>query len=333
MHAEAPSIAWVHRKPRQLGNFSLEATFRRLHAAWKEKPPAEHTVSEFSKGILPRWRIWREVRKFDADILHVTGYINFACIAQRRKGRKVVLTIHDAGMLDEGTWIMRALKTRFLLLWPSRSCDTIIVVSEATKQDILSRCSYPEHQIHVIPSLISSHFRERESQPSGGPHRILHIGTAANKNLAGHIAALDRTGLHLTIIGEPREENRRQLESVDLSFDVRTGLLEEEMQAAYAESTALLFCSHLEGFGMPIVEAQTIGVPVITSRHNPMRHVAGDGALFCDPGDPDSIREQVMALVHENELRGALIEKGKTNARRFNPQQSVTAHQAVYAVI
>ena len=129
----------------------------------------------------------------------------------------MVLTIHDVGMLDEGSWVMRALKTWFLLLWPSKSCDAIIVVSDTTKQDILSRCSYPERQIHVIPSLISSHFRERESQPEGGPHRILHIGTAANKNLAGHIEALDGTGLHLTIIGEPNEKNRRQLESADLS--------------------------------------------------------------------------------------------------------------------
>ena len=185
----------------------------------------------------------------------------------------------------------------------------------------------------MIPSLISSHFRERESQPSGRPQRILHIGTAANKNLGGHIAALDGTGLHLTIIGEPSEENRQQLESANLSFEIRTGLSEEEMQAAYAESTALLFCSHLEGFGMPIVEAQTIGVPVITSQHDPMRHVAGDGALFCDPEDPKSIREQVMAIVHEKELRDALIDKGKTNARRFNPQQAVAAHQAVYAAI
>lgn len=327
------SVTWVHRKPRRLGNFSMEATFRRLHHAWKECPPSEHTVSEFSKGILPRWRIWCEVRKLDADILHITGDINFACIAQRRRGRKVVLTIHDVGMLDEGSWVMRALKTWFLLLWPSKSCDAIIVVSDTTKQDILSRCSYPKHQIHVIPSFISSHFRERESQPSGGPQRILHIGTAANKNLDGHIAALDGTGLHLTIIGEPNKENRRQLESADLSFDVRTGLSEEEMQAAYAESTALLFCSHLEGFGMPIVEAQTIGVPVITSHHDPMLHVAGDGALFCDPRDPESIREQVMSIVHEKELRGALIEKGKANARRFNPQQAVTAHQVVYAEI
>ena len=327
---QKPSVTWVHRKPRRLGNFSMEATFRRLHAAWTKQPPAQHTVSEFSKGIVPRWRIWREVKRLKTDILHITGDINFACIAQRRRGRKVVLTIHDVGMLDEGSWVMRALKTWFLLLWPSKSCDAIIVVSDTTKQDILSRCSYPEQQIHVIPSLISSHFHERKEAPSKTTHQILHIGTAANKNLGGHIAALDGTGLHLTIIGEPREADRHRLETADLSFDIRTGLSEEGMQAVYAESTVLLFCSHLEGFGMPIVEAQTIGVPVITSQHDPMHQVAGDGALFCDPNDPVSIREQVLKLIQDEPLRNTLIEKGKTNARRFNPQQAVAAHQALY---
>jgi len=326
-------VMWVHRRPRAVGNFSMEATFKRLHDAWSGTLPDQHRVCDFSKGVVPRWNIWKDVRALDTDILHITGDINFACIAQNIRARKVVLTIHDVGMLDEGPWVMRLLKTWFLLLWPARSCDAIIAVSEATKQDILRRCSYPEHQIHVIPSLIPRNFKARRVEPPNEPVRILHIGTAANKNLAGHINALKGTGYHLTIIGQPNAKDMMHLHASGLTFDIRTGLTEEQMQAAYAECTALLFCSHLEGFGMPILEAQTIGVPVITSGLDPMPHVAGDGALFCDPNRPEDIRSQLKKVIDDDALRATLIQRGKANTQRFNPEQAVTTHKAVYSVL
>lgn len=86
MHAETPAIAWVHRKPRRLGNFSMEATFRRLHAACKEHPPTEYTVSEISKGILPRWSIWREVRELDA-VFHYLPPRRFEVCSSKRLGK------------------------------------------------------------------------------------------------------------------------------------------------------------------------------------------------------------------------------------------------------
>ena len=77
-------VTWVHRRPRALGNFSMEATFKRLHDAWPAPKPLEHTVCDYSKGIMPRWRIWKQVNRLESDILHITGDINFACIAQKR---------------------------------------------------------------------------------------------------------------------------------------------------------------------------------------------------------------------------------------------------------
>lgn len=326
-------VTWVHRRPRALGNFSMEATFKRLHDAWPAPKPLEHTVCDYSKGIMPRWRIWKQVNRLESDILHITGDINFACIAQKRDGRKVILTIHDVGMLDEGFWLIQTLKTLFLLLWPVRSCDAIVTVSEATKKDILNRCNYPQHKIHVIPSLISNTFQERDTVPDENELRFLHIGTAPNKNLAGHIAALRGTGSILTIVGQPNKEDMERLRTSGIAFDIKTGLSEQQMQETYAESTALLFCSLLEGFGMPIIEAQTIGVPVITSNIEPMSHVAGKGALFCNPKDPKSIQAQVKILIGDKSIRTALIEEGKENAKRFNETSAVNAHKALYSSI
>ena len=92
-----PKVVWYFRKKRELGNFSIENSFRELlphfddtewEIEWKE-------ASWFSEGLWNRIRIAREARRIDADIIHITGDINFAALLL--KGRKVILTIHDNG--------------------------------------------------------------------------------------------------------------------------------------------------------------------------------------------------------------------------------------------
>ena len=91
------------------------------------------------------------------------------------------------------------------------------------------------------------------------------------------------------------------------------------MQHAYATSDFLLFASTLEGFGMPIIEAQMVGLPVITSNIDPMREVAGAGALLCNPLETESIRQAVAELIQNESLQKQLIEAGRENHKRYSP--------------
>ncbi len=88
-----------------------------------------------------------------------------------------------------------------------------------------------------------------------------------------------------------------------------------------AASAALLFVSHFEGFGIPIVEAFKCQVPVITSNTTSMPEVAGKAALLCNPNDLEEIA-QAMKKVSDPELREKLVNLGKERVELFTWQKS-----------
>ena len=323
-------VVWVMRKPRSLGNFSIETSYRTMHQAWpdNETPPQVHVASRFTSGLFNRWHIWKEVRQLSPLVIHITGDVHFAAIGMNHK--PLVLTIHDLGMLNEGNAIKRWLKNVFWLNLPLQSCHRIIAVSEETKRDIVSRTSFPANRIQVIPSVISPTFQPRDSEPKNDIPRVLHIGLADNKNLRGHAEALAGLNVHLRIIGEPSTEQHSMLQGHGLDYSCASKLSESQLQAEYAESDVLLFCSTLEGYGMPIIEAQTIGVPVITSQKAPMNETAGTGALLVDPGQPSDIRKGVEQVLNDATLRSQLITAGRENAQTCNARASAQRHAELY---
>ena len=325
------NAAWVMRKSRSLGNFSIETSYRTMHEAWPadEAAPHIHVASRFTAGLMDRWRIWKETKALTQDLIHITGDIHFTAI--RLSNKPVVLTIHDLGMLDEGDALKRWLKKKFWLDLPLRSCDRLIAVSERTKEDILSRIDYPADRITVIPSVISPTYRRRGAEPDNSQPRVLHIGLADNKNLDRHAAALEGLGVHLRIIGEPSEAQHVMLQRHGIDYSNASRLSEEELQQEYAKSDVLLFCSTLEGFGMPIIEAQTIGLPVITSALAPMDDTAGGAAVLADPLDVSDIRRAVQSVIGNDALRQELTEKGFANAERYSAATAARRHAEVYA--
>jgi glycosyltransferase involved in cell wall biosynthesis len=99
---------------------------------------------------------------------------------------------------------------------------------------------------------------------------------------------------------------------------------------AYRRCDFVIFASLYEGFGLPILEAQATGRPVITSNRSSMPEVAGEGALFVDPESVVSIRSAVDSLLHDEGLRISLIEKGYQNVKRFHPNVIAAKYAAVY---
>lgn len=93
----------------------------------------------------------------------------------------------------------------------------------------------------------------------------------------------------------------------------------EELLEKYIESDMLIFPSLYEGFGMPILEAQTVGRVVVTSNVTSMPWVSGGGACLVDPFSISSIREGILRVIREPYYRESLIENGLRNIKRFDP--------------
>ena len=327
---------WLFRKKRTLGNFSIEQSFQEVANAWpQESKPEWIESSRFSEGWLNRLKIIHQARAIKTDILHITGDIHFAALAfpkWRRNRPQVILTIHDIGFVQEHDGWKRWLMKKIWITWPLRCVDQLITVSEATKKAVLREApGFSPGRIAVIPTVVPQHFHPRLVEPQNAKPVALHIGLAENKNLQRHAEALQGLNIHLRIIGKPSAADKFLLKQLDIDYSAQSKLTDAEMQEAYATSDFLLFASTLEGFGMPIIEAQMVGLPVITSNIDPMREVAGAGALLCNPLETESIRQAIEELIHNESLRKQLIEAGQENHKRYSPAQVSDELTALYS--
>jgi len=93
---------------------------------------------------------------------------------------------------------------------------------------------------------------------------------------------------------------------------------EKELVALYNQCSIYLYPSLYEGFGLPVLEAQACGCPVITSDVSSMPEIAGKGALLVDPYKSEDISEAIKEVLDEKELRIQLIKKGRANLKRFS---------------
>lgn len=107
-------------------------------------------------------------------------------------------------------------------------------------------------------------------------------------------------------------------------------LTDEELVQAYRRCDMVVFASLYEGFGLPILEAQAMGRPVITSNFGAMREAAGGGALLVDPYSVEAIREAVLRITREPALREDLIAKGRENAERFRAEAVAARYGELY---
>jgi glycosyltransferase involved in cell wall biosynthesis len=92
----------------------------------------------------------------------------------------------------------------------------------------------------------------------------------------------------------------------------------------------VVFASLYEGFGLPILEAQAMGRPVITSNFGAMKEAAGEGALLVDPYSVEAIQEAILRITREPALREDLIAKGLRNVERFRAEAVARQYAGIY---
>jgi len=314
------------------GAFSIERVFADVRAAMPENIQVMECMNaHLSRGVLPRLRdAWR-ARRHAAAVNHVTGDVHY--LTYFLPSERTLLTVHDTVMIERAKGVKRWLLW-FLWLWlPARRCRWISAISDESKRRILRLVPIDPERIVVIPDPVSPNFAPTPLPPRSGPFRLLHIGTKPNKNLERVIEALAGLEIELTVIGRMTKTQAALFEWYNVAYRNLTDLSDDDLRAEYGRAEALIFVSLDEGFGLPIIEAQASGRPVITAARPPMDEIAGGAALLVDPEDTTAICSAVQRLAEDPELSADLAERGVDNARRFAATTVAAAYVELYARI
>ena len=319
------------RRARATGNTSIEQSFATMSAAFPKNNGFEldrFESSFYSNGFLPRLHAILEVRRNQATVNHITGDTNFLALGLPR--RTTILTIHDCGLLDGKNRLVRWILWYFWLKLPVKNSQIVTAVSESTRQDIIRLTGCAPQKVCVIPTVVKSSFTYSPKVFQKDYPTILHIGNAPNKNLERHAQSLAGLPCHFHVVGRINDKQIALLKHLKLDFSISYNLSDEALHDAYQQADILLFCSTSEGFGMPIIEAQTVGRVVVTSAIAPMTDVAGEGACFADPLSISDIRRAVEQVLTDNNYRNKLIYKGLENTKRFNPETVARQYATLY---
>jgi glycosyltransferase involved in cell wall biosynthesis len=279
----------------------------------------------FSRGLFGRLYDTVRARHYQGDINHITGDVHFLTYLLDR--RRTVLTIHDCVTLERLRGFKRWL---FWLLWywlPEKRCTAITVISETTRQQLLRHLRCDPDKIRVIHNNVSEEFKPAPQPFNTLSPRLLHIGTTANKNLERLAEALAGLNCELVIVGRLFESQRHALQRHGVRYENHFDLSREALVEQYRHCDMVVFASTYEGFGLPIVEANAVGRPVVTSNVWSMPEVAGDAACLVDPFDVASIRAGILRVIEDSAYREQLVKRGFENVKRFRTE-TVTAQYA-----
>lgn len=245
-----------------------------------------------------------------------------------------VMTIHDVSFLVEPSWFSKAYYFYYKVMTPlaARTSKQIITVSKASKQEICR--FYPFIQadrVSVIysaanPQTFSKQEADVQTDSSAAPYILSVSSIDPRKNFQRLLeAAQGQNDITVKIVGGKNKVfqaaglSGKQASRVEFLGRVS----DEELCELYNHATAFIFPSLYEGFGLPPIEAMSLGCPVLASDIPVIHEVCGDAAIYFNPTDTDDIRRALRkALFMPKEEREKMVNRGYENAKRFNWNKS-----------
>lgn len=319
------------RRPRP-NEFSIERLYEDVRGAMPEDCRVTvWTCRNFSNGLWPRVKDMWAARRAQGEVNHVTGDVHFLTFLLDPK--RTVLTVPDLVLLGRLRGIRRCL---VWLLWywlPVRRSRAVVAISETTRAALLDSVRCDPAKVRVIHANVSDEFQPAPRPFNSQSPRILQVGTGWNKNVERVAEALEGVSCRLVIIGSLSAAQIEALRRHNIDYENHIGLSREALVEQYASADMLVFASTYEGFGLPIVEAQAVGRPVVTSNLSSMPEVAGGSACLVDPLDAASIRTGVLRVIGDKGYRERLIEAGGRNVERFRASAVAERYAALYREI
>ncbi|MEM9922232.1 MAG: glycosyltransferase family 1 protein [Cyanobacteria bacterium P01_D01_bin.50] len=285
------------------------------------------------------------------NIIHGTNYSVYPC----QKSYKV-MNLYDLTFLKYPQYTDSIVQTypkkvKRCLQWT----DLVLTFSESTKQDIIEYLQIDSNKICVTPLASRYHanfvpaenleiLKNQVQYDFSQPYLLFVSTIEPRKNIIAIILAFNylkhkykiphnlvligRKGWHYKPIFTAIENSpfTSQIHHLDYLSDELVALF-------YGKADVFVYPSHYEGFGLPVLEAMTLGAPVVTSNTSSLPEVAGDAALLINPDEPMQLAEAILKLISDSYLRRELIDKGKERAKLFSwertAKETLTAYRSI----
>lgn len=242
---------------------------------------------------------------------------------------KKITTYHDVIPIKYPKWshpkIVDVHKRRLKLV--EQEIDMVITVSKATRKDLLEVSNIPEDKITVVYEGSTGEFKPQPEE------RI--------RQFKKKYALPEKFALAIGGIGERRNLNRIREACKDYNLVIAGQTLPwlgvDDLELLYASAEVLLYCSLYEGFGIPILDAFSVGLPVLTSDVSSMPEVggppAGGAVLYVDPYSLEDIKEKLDVVMNDRELRESLVKKGFERVKQFSWEKTARETANVYKML
>lgn len=310
-----------------------------LPSSFIYRSPDETGISFYALVLKQFYRLLRPFVSYDRLVKSKRSSVYLFCenvVPQLHVHGKVIAVLHDIIPLRlkvringyESDERVSLANTKNLL---ERS-DAIITVSEYSKADIISMFGTAPERIHVVycgitPSKFTGGYdRQALAEKYALPEKyILYFGgCSSHKNVETLVKAYTQLNASLRagyklVITNPGSELREYVTSLGMNGRVHyiENIPDSDKQGIYRGASLFVWPSVYEGFGIPPLEAQASGVPVVSSNVTSMPEVIGDAAVFVDPLDPAAMSEAMAGVLTDNALRSELVAKGYENIKRF----------------
>jgi len=305
--------------------------------------PKEWTNMVFPQGIYTLFpflwrnnRIGHDAKKYNLDIYH--GLSNELPRDILSSKAKSVVTVHDVIFMRYPQWykwhdrMIYRQKTEFAC----QTANAVIATSHQTKQDLIHFLHLPEEKIHVIYQPCNAAFSVKPTQEQQKeiakkynlPNQfVLMVGNIEpRKNILKVIQAIHNHAIDTPLVIVGKDNNyAKELKNFVHQKHVKNvyfchNVCFSDLPTIYSLANVLIYPSFFEGFGIPVIEALSCGIPVITSNVSCLMETAGDAALYVKPDSVDDIGEAIKTVLDDSSLRANLVQKGKEQLQKFAPK-------------
>lgn len=327
--------------------FSPKADTDLLEPEYRQNLITPSSIYKQFPSIWRSMRMGKDIARNDLDIFHGLSNEFPANIAKCNCAK--IVTIHDL-IFKKLPELYKAADRHIYdkkFRFACNVADKIIAVSNQTKQDIMEYYNIPEEKIEVVYQTCNKIFAQKSSnadlqkvkQKYNLPDEfLLNVGTIEKrKNALNIVKALYYFDIKvpLVLIGR-KTPYFKEVEKYAIEHNIRDRLIvpdsvpNEDLPAIYQMAKVFIYPSVYEGFGIPVIEAQMSGTPVITSEYGSTLEASGGAALLINPLNPKSIGIAVKAIYDSARIRNELRDKGFENVEKFYSEKVTNRLMQVY---